>query len=308
VVTIGNHLKDKALPMANTSFLVTGASGKLGRAVIDTLLAKNAGPVIAVTRNPDKIADLAKRGVEVRAGDFDKPETLARAFAGAGRILIVSTDAVGRPGGRHAQHGPAVKAAAAAGAGHVVYTSAVGATPTGQDSVANDHYWTEVSLAESKLPGWTVLRNNIYAEVLLNGVPNAVKSGVLYSATGKGGRSYVTRDDCAAAAAGALLSDFAGKRILDVTGPAPVTQDEVAALASQLTGKPVKHVPLAADDFRKGLAAAGLPPVYVEVITDFDIAAAQGYHAIVTPVVKDLGGREPTSIKTFLTANKAALG
>jgi NAD(P)H dehydrogenase (quinone) len=294
--------------MASTPFLGTGASGKLSRTVIETLLAKKAGPVIAVTRNPDKIADLAKRGVEVRAGDFDKPETLAKAFAGAGRVLIVSTDSVGRPGGRHAQHGPAVKAAAAAGAAHVIYTSAVGATPTGQDSVANDHYWTEVAMAESKLPGWTVLRNNIYTDMLLSGVPNAVKSGMLYSATGKGGRSYVTRDDCAAAAAGALLSDFAGKRILDVTGPAPVTQDEIAALATELTGKPVKHVALSADDFRKGLAAAGIPLAYVEVLADFDVAASQGYHAIVTPTVKELGGREPTSVRAFLTTNKAALG
>jgi NAD(P)H dehydrogenase (quinone) len=288
------------------TLLVTGASGKLGRRVIEILLEKGAGKVIAMTRTPDKIADLAKRGVELRKGDFDEPATLARAFAGADRVLIISTDAVGRPGGRHPQHVPAVRAAAAAGVKHVVYTSVVGPTPTSRDSIANDHYWTEVALAESKL-GWTILRNNIYAEAALGNLAKALAGGQLFTATGRGGRSYVTHADCAAAAAAALASDFNGKRILDVTGPAPVTQDELAAIASELTGKPLKHVALSADDLKKGLAAAGVPPVFVDVVADFDIAAAEGYHAIVTPAVKELTGKDPTSMRAFLTANKAAL-
>jgi NAD(P)H dehydrogenase (quinone) len=294
--------------MSGKALVITGAGGKLGRQVVEFLLQRKAGPIVAVTRDPAKIADLGKRGVEVRAGDFDKPGTLAAAFAGAGRVLIISTDAVGRPGGRHAQHVPAVKAAEAAGASHVIYTSAPAATPTARDSLINDHYWTEVALAESKLPGWTVLRNNIYTDFIPAGLAHALKTGQHFSATGKGGRSYVTREDCAATAAAALASDFSAKRILDVTGPAPVTQDEIAAIASELSGKPIKHIPLAADEFRKGLLAAGLPPAYADALTDFDVAASQGYHAIVTPAVKDLTGREPTSVRAFLTANKAALG
>jgi NAD(P)H dehydrogenase (quinone) len=288
------------------TLLVTGASGQLSRRVIDLLREAGTGPIIAVTRSPEKVADLAKRGVEVRQGDFDDPDSLPAAFAGADRVLIVSTDAVGRPGGRHAQHVPAVKAAIAAGVRHVVYTSAVGATPTSGDSIANDHYWTEVALAESKL-GWTILRNNIYTDFIPMGLPNAVASGQLFSATGNGGRSYVTRDDCAAAAAGALASDFDGRRILDVTGPAPVTQDEIAAIAAELTGKPVVHVPVGAEDLQKGMIGAGMPPAYADVLADFDVAASQGYHAIVTPVVKDLGGSEPMSVRDFLTANRATL-
>jgi NAD(P)H dehydrogenase (quinone) len=294
--------------MAKKPIVVTGASGNLGQQVIEFLLAAKAGPIVAVSRDPSRLAALEKRGVELRQGDFDAPESLARAFAGAGRVLIVSTDAVGRPGGRHAQHVPAVKAAAAAGAEHVVYTSATNPIPTSSDSIVNDHYWTEVALAESKLPGWTVLRNNIYSDMLLRGLPHAVQTGQLFTATGKGGRSYVTREDCAAVAAAILASDFSGKQILDVTGPAPITQDEVAAIAIELSGKPVKHIPLAAADLRKGLLAAGLPPAFADGLTDFDVDAARGYHAIVTPVVKELTGREPTSVRAFLTANRAALG
>ncbi|MEO8669642.1 MAG: NAD(P)H-binding protein [Bauldia sp.] len=288
------------------TLLVTGASGQLGRQVIDLLLQAEAGPVIAMTRNPEKIAALKDRGVEIRQGDFDDPASLATAFAGADRVLIVSTDGVGRPGGRQAQHVAAVKAAAAAGVSHVVYTSAPAPTPTSHDSVINDHYWTEVALAESKLPGWTVLRNHIYADMILRALPPAIASGQLFSATGQGGRSYVTRADCAGAAAGALAADFYDKRILDVTGPAPVTQDEIAAIAGELTGKTVRHIPLSGDDLRKGLLAAGIPPAYAEALSDFDVAAAQGYHAIVTPAVKELSGKEPTGVRAFLTANRQA--
>ena len=142
---------------------------------------------------------------------------------------------------------------------HVVYTSAPAPQPTAKSLVADSHYWTEQALAASTLPGWTVLRNNIYAEIILIGLANALKSGQLYTATGKAGRNYVTREDCAAVAAAALASDFDGKRILDVTGPAPVTQDEIAALASAIAGKTVTHVPLPPDALRQGMIAAGLP-------------------------------------------------
>jgi uncharacterized protein YbjT (DUF2867 family) len=102
-----------------------------------------------------------------------------------------------------------------------------------EESIPNDHYWTEQALAASPL-GWTVLRNNIYAETILMGLPPAVASGQLFTAARNGGRNYVTREDCARAAAAALTSDFGGRRILDVTGPEPVTQDEIAAIAGEM--------------------------------------------------------------------------
>ncbi len=283
--------------------LVTGASGQLGRRVVEILLDRHAGRVIAGTRDPDKVSDLAAKGAEVRVIDFDKPETLAEGLKGVDRLLLISTDSLTT---RTGQQRRLVEAAAKAGVKHVVYTSAPVPRPTPKSLVADSHYWTEQAMAASPM-GWTVLRNNIYAEIILFGLANALKSGQLYTATGKAGRNYVTREDCAAAAAAALASDFDGKRILDVTGPTPVTQDEIAALASAIAGKTVTHVPLPPDALRQGLIAAGLPDFYADVLVAFDVDAAEGYHAITTATVKDFAGREPASVKAFLETQKDAI-
>jgi NAD(P)H dehydrogenase (quinone) len=288
------------------TLLVTGAGGHLGRRVVELLIEAKAGPVIATTRHPEKLADLAAKGVDVRKGDFDDPASLAAAFAGADRLLLVSTDAVGRPGGRHAHHRAAIEAAVVADVSHVVYTSSPAPHPTVEESVPNDHYWTEQALAASPL-GWTVLRNNIYAEIILMGLPQAVASGQLFTATRNGGRNYVTREDCARAAAAALAADFDGRRILDVTGPRPVTQDEIAAIASEIAGRPVRHVSVDPADLQKGLIAAGLPQIYADLLVEYDVDAAEGYHAIATPTVRELTGREPTPVRDFLAAQRAAL-
>lgn len=285
---------------------VTGASGHLGRRVVELLLERNAGPIVAITRDPAKLADVAKRGVLVRRADFDDPTSLVEAFASVNRLLLVSTDALDRPGRRIAQHRAAIAAAAKAGVRHVVYTSAPAPHPTSEDSLISDHYWTEQALAATGL-GWTILRDNIYAEIALMALSHAVPGGKLFTAAQKGGRSYVTREDCARTAAAALASDWEGRRILDVTGPAPVTQDELAVLASELTGKPVAHVTVPPAGLREGLLGAGLPPMLADGLVAFDIAAAQGHHAIVTSTVQDLTGRAPTTLREFLTANRAAL-
>lgn len=285
---------------------VTGASGRLGRRVVELLLERNAGPVVATTRDPAKLADLAKRGVIVRRADFDDPASLVEAFAGVDRLLLVSTDALDKPGRRIAQHRNAVAAAAKAGVRHVVYTSAPAPHPTADDSLISDHYWTEQALAASKLD-WTILRDNIYSEIAIMALSHAVSGGKLFTATAGGGRSYVTREDCARVAAAALASEWSGRRILDVTGPAPITQDELAKLASELTGKPVAHISVPPAGLREGLLGAGLPAMLANGLVAFDVAAAQGHHAIVTSTVKDLTGRTPTSLREFLTTNRAAL-
>ena len=289
--------------MSAPVLLVTGASGHLGRRVVELLLEKKAGAVIAGTRDPAKVADLVAKGAEARVVDFDKPETLDAAFAGVDRLLIVSTDALAV---RTDQQRRAVEAAAKAGVKHVVYTSSPAPKPWPENPVLNSHYWTEHALAASGM-GWTVLRNNIYADMILMALGNALKSGQLFTATGSGGRNYVTREDCAQAAAGALADGFEGTRILEVSGPAPVTQDEIAAWASEIAGKTVTHVPVPAEALRQGMIDAGLPEIYAGVLTGFDVDASEGFHATVTSAVKDLSGREPTAVKDFLTTNAEAI-
>src|SRR4029079_1752737 len=129
------------------TLLVTGAAGHLGRRVIELLLEANAGHVIAPTRSPDKIADLAARGVEVRQADFDDPSLLAAAFAGADRLLLISTDALDGTDRRQVQHRNAIAAAEQARVKHVVYTSLTRPEPGSPIAIAPDHYATEQALA-----------------------------------------------------------------------------------------------------------------------------------------------------------------
>lgn len=284
--------------------LVTGAGGQLGRRVVELLLDAGAD-VIATSRDPSKIADLAARGAETRAADFDDAASLAAAFAGADRLLLISTDALAEPGRRIAQHRAAVAAAAKAGVKHIVYTSAPAARPAANGGGVDDHFWTEQAIIATGLD-WTLLRHHLYAETVLMGAAPAVASGHLYSATNGGGRSYVTREDCARVDAAALLT-ATGREILDVTGPEAVTQDQLATLLSDISGRPVAHVPVDAVGLKGGLEAAGLPSFMADLLVTFDVDAAQGYHAVLTDAVERLGAA-PTTLRSFLEANRSALG
>ena len=293
------------MSFVDKQLLVTGASGNLGRAVVAGLRRLGAKKVIAATRTPGKNQELAALEVEEREADFDRPETLQTAFRGVERLLLVSTDSLHAPDVRVKQHRAAVQAAKAAGVEHIVYTSIPSARPTAEPSIPDDHFWTEAAIYESGLD-WTILRNNLYAEVILRSMPFAFKTGKLVSATNFQGRSYVTREDCARTAAAALLN-ATGKLIYDVTGPASVTHEELANILSRVSGKPIQAVNVTADEVEKGLAAAGIPQFTARSVRELDEEASYGYQAIVTPTVKDLTGRVPISVEDFLEASVPAL-
>ena len=286
----------------NDTLLVTGAGGQFGRIAVEELLARGATKVIAGTRDPSKLADLAAKGITVRKLDFDDASTLPAAFAGVDRVLLISSDALGR---RVQQHSAAIAAAEAAGVKHVVYTSAPGARPNVGTGVSPEHYWTEQALAASGMD-WTALRNHIYAEISLLGAGHALETGQLFDATGGKGRAYVTRADAARTAAGALLG-AEGKAIYDVSGPRAVTQAELAALFAEIAGKPVTRIGLEPAQLHGGLLAAGLPAEMADVMVAFDVDASEGLHAVVTDVVKQFSGRDPQDLADFLRDNAAAL-
>jgi NAD(P)H dehydrogenase (quinone) len=305
LVRLLQHRQDACMS-SKRRLLVTGASGHLGRRVVELLLEAGNDQVAVTTRTPDKVADLAARGVSVRRADFDDPASLATAFAGVDRLLLVSTDAVDRPGVRLAQHRAAVAAARTAGVGHVVYTSLVRPGPESPVTIAPDHHATEVALAEAGL-GFTALRNSLYTDLLLHTLPRAVATGQLITASGSGATSYVTREDCARIAAAALASTSTASRALDVTGPAALTGADVALIASELAGRPVAHVAIPADDLRAGLLGAGLPPLIADLYVSFDAAVARGFFAEVSPAVQELTGQAPASVASFLAAHRSAL-
>ena len=290
------QFKDKTL-------LVTGAAGQFGRLAVAELLARGATRVVAGTRDPAQLADLAAQGVEVRRLDFDDAASLAAGFAGIDRALIVSTDGIGR---RVAQQTAAVAAAKAAGVKHIVYTSAPAARPNADAGLAGEHFWTEAAIVQSGVD-FTILRNHMYAENNFADAAHVVASGQLFGLAGDRGTSFVTRADAARAAAGALLG-AEGKTIEDVTGPAPVTNAERAALYAQVTGKPVTSIAITPPELKAGMVGAGLPEGFAQALVAFQVDAVLGHHGVATDTVERYSGRKPQSFADFLAENRAALG
>jgi NAD(P)H dehydrogenase (quinone) len=291
------------------TLLVTGASGHLGRSVINHLLDTYKVPpaqIIATTRTPATLADLAARGVTIREADFDDAASLANAFAGADRVLVISTSELAVQGKRRAQQLAAVAAAKQAGAAHIHYTSMPNPEPGSPVLFAPDHYDTEQAIKASGIP-YTIFRNSWYDENLFMAMPQILASGQWYTSAGDGAISYGARDDYAAAIAAGLASDASESTTYTLTGPKAYTMAEVAALVTKVTGKPIQIVQLSDEALTEGMKAAGLPEPVARLLVSFDAATRAGGLGMVTDAVEKLSGRKSMSLEQFLEANKAAL-
>jgi len=288
------------------TLLVTGASGQLGRRVIDLLIESHAGRIIAATRTPEKVADLALHGAEVKLVNFDNPVSLDASFAGVRRLLLISTDDMTEPVRRLERHRNIIEAAVRCGVQHVVYTSITQASPDSSLASALDHLETEKLLAATKL-GWTILRKNIYAETLLPSLTHALTTGQWRTAAGEGAAAYVTREDCAQAAAAALAGAFDGRRTLDITGPMAVTHGMIARWVTETTGKPLVHVPVDETEARTNWIEAGVPAPVAAVMAALDMGVAKGEFSKASRVVAELSGRPPMNIPAFIRAHRAHL-
>ena len=292
-----------------SKLLVTGASGKLGTLVLNELLASGkvtASDIIAVSRDPSKLSSFAAKGVEVRAGDFNDVASLATAFNGAEKIAIISTDALDAAGTRLRQHTAAVSAAKAAGVKHVVYTSMPKPEPGSPVVFAPDHYGTEQAIKASGV-AYTILRHGWYMENYFMALPQALASGSWYTSAGEGKSANVARQDCAASVAAALIKGGADSATYTLTGPTAYTTEEVAALASKVTGKPITVVHLSDEQLSGGMKAAGVPEGFVPVLVSFDVNTRVGNMNIVTNDVEMLTGKAPETLESFFTANKQLL-
>ncbi|MDP9836774.1 NAD(P)H dehydrogenase (quinone) [Neorhizobium huautlense] len=288
--------------------LVTGANGKLGRAVIRHLLETSkvsASDIVAASRDISKLADLADLGIETRKADFAEPAGLETAFAGIDRLLIISTDELAVPGARLQQHTNAVNAAQKAGVGHVLYTS----MPNPDKSLvsfAPDHLGTEDAIKASGLP-YTILRNAWYNDNYLMSMPHNLEGGKWFTATGEGKVANISRDDCARAAAAALANPPAGNQTFTLTGTVSLNADQIAETVSKAAGKPLEVVQVNGEQLAAGMAAAGLPDFVVRMLASADANVAAGNFDLVTGDFKTLTGREPQSLKAFFEENRAAL-
>ncbi|ANY08852.1 SDR family oxidoreductase [Pseudonocardia sp. HH130630-07] len=281
------------------SIAVSGASGALGRATAELLLDRvDPGELVLTTRRPEALADLAGRGARVRAADFDDPASLVEALHGVEKLLLVSTDAVGR---RVPQHRAAIEAAERAGVGHVVYTSVPSPGPDNPALVVPDHLGTEAALRESSV-AWTFLRNNLYSHLQEPTVAAAARTGRLTTNGGTGGAAYVDRRDCAAVAAAVLTQDGHEGRAYDVTGPDAVTAADLARIAGEIAGSEVSVADLDDAAFERHLLAAGLPEVLAQLTVSFGAATRLGYLGTVTDTVQRLTGVAPRAAGDLLRA------
>lgn len=288
---------------------VTGASGHLGARVVHHLLETCSVPasrIVAVTRDPSKLADLAAKGVDVRAGSFDDEAQLTAAFKGVERLLIISTDAIDGAGTRLRQHQTAIAAAVKAGVGHIAYTSMPRPEPGNPVLFAPDHHGSEEAIRATGLPH-TIFRNSWYQENLMMALPQALATGQWFTSAGDGKVAHVARDDIAEAIACSLASGSGESTTYTLTGPEALTTAETAALASEVTGKPIAVVNLTDDQLAEGMKAAGVPGVMIPMLISFDANTRAGGVSDVTGDIETLTGHKPAPLRTFLEASKAAL-
>lgn len=253
--------------------VVTGASGQLGRLVIDRLLQTIPAPeIVAAVRSPDKAADLAAKGVQVRQADYAQPATLEGAFAGAKKVLLISSSEVGQ---RFAQHQAVIDAAKRAGVELLAYTSVLHAD-TSLLGLAEEHRQTEVALAASGVPS-VVLRNGWYHENYTAGIAGDLAHGAHFGSAGDGRISSAARADYADAAVAVLTSrDDQVGRVYELAGDASYSLAEFAAEVSRQSGKPVVYTDLPEVAYKDALLQAGLPEFVAELLANSDAAAAKG--------------------------------
>lgn len=251
---------------------ITGANGQLGRLVIHHLLQQlPARDIVAVVRRPDQARDLEALGVQLRQADYDRPETMAAAFAGTEKLLLISSSEVGR---RLPQHEAVIDAARQAGVALLAYTSLLHADSSPLP-LAAEHKATEARLQASGLPH-VILRNGWYTENYLASLPVALEHGVLLGCAGQGRIASAARADYAAAAAAVLTRPDQAGRIYELAGDSAYTLAELAAEISRQAGKPVRYQDLPEADYRAALLGAGLPEGLAVLLAESDSGAARG--------------------------------
>ncbi len=269
-------------------FIISGAAGHLGELTVQALLERGvpASDLILVTRTPERLSRYASLGARVRYGDFTRPQSLRKAFAGGTRMLLISIglSAVPRP----IAHRNAIDAALADGVKHIAYTSFIGLSRGARTGLATDHYRTE-QILRGRATGWTMLRNSIYMEELIPLAARMVATGRAVVPAHEDPIAYVAREDCAAAAAAVLATPGHDDRVYDITGPELIGTRELAAAVTAVTGRSIRIVdaPPGAAAPRRAFGGASL--------------------TVMSDAVARLTGRPPTTLREFLARHRAEL-
>lgn len=284
------------------TLLVSGASGRLGRLVVEALLQRGtaASDIVATARSIEAVTDLAAQGVVVRRADYTDPGSLKEAFVGVDRAVLVSSSAVGE---RVEQHRNVIAAAAEAGSELLVYTSILHAGTSGM-ALAAEHKVTEQLLADSGVPH-VLLRNSWYLENYTEQLAVALEHGVVLGAAGDGRVSAASRADYARATASVLTGgDHAGK-VYELAGNDAFTLAEYAAALAEASGVQVVYQDLPRDEYAAALVGAGVPEPFAQILADSDQGIARGELFSTSDDLTRLIGRPPTSLAQAL---RSALG
>ncbi|MGO2633017.1 MAG: SDR family oxidoreductase [Galactobacter sp.] len=276
---------------------ITGANGQLGRLVLAELKQRTDQQVVALVRDPAKTADLAEKGIEVRAFDYDQPDALTPALEGVDRLLLISGSAIGQ---RIPQHQAVIEAAKAAGVGFLAYTSLLHVDTATISLVAPEHQATEALLAESGLPV-ALLRNNWYTENFAGTVESALAIGVILSSAGEGRVNPATRQDLAEAAAVILAAEAPEAGVYELSGDESWTYADLAAALTEKTGTPVAVQDLTKEAHAEALAGAGVPEGFVDFLLNTDAAIAAGEYGDPNPgTLSKLIGHPTATLKDSL--------
>jgi NAD(P)H dehydrogenase (quinone) len=277
--------------------LVTGASGQLGRLVIDSLLEKTAASnIVAAVRSPEKVADLAEKGVQVRQANYTDQDSLVAAMQGVKKVLLISSSEVGQ---RAEQHQNVINTAKQADVALIAYTSILKAD-TSPLILVQEHVATEKMLADSGVPH-VLLRNGWYSENYTMSVEAALEHGVVGCA-GDGKLSTASRVDYAEAAATVLLQDGQAGKVYELAGDNAFTLSEYAEAISKVTGKTVSYQNVPEAEYTKILVGVGLPEGFAAVLADSEAGAAKGGLFSDSKALSALIGRPTTSIEDSIKA------
>ncbi|HAS1032924.1 TPA: SDR family oxidoreductase [Enterobacter cloacae] len=277
---------------------ITGATGQLGRLVIEQLLKTvPANQIVAIVRNPAKAEALSQQGIIVRQGDYTDQAALTTALKGVKKLLLISSSEVGQ---RATQHQNVINAAKAAGVTFIAYTSLLHAdnSPLG---LHVEHVATEKALATSGIP-YALLRNGWYTENYLASAPPALEHGVFIGAAGEGKIASATRADYAAAAAKVVSEEGHAGKVYELAGDSAWTLSELAAELSKQSGKPVVYQNMSEADFAAALKSVGLPAGLADMLADSDVGASKGGLFDDSHTLSKLIGRATTSLAESVKA------
>lgn len=281
---------------------ITGATGQLGRLVLQALLQSvPANQIAAAVRSPAKAQDLAALGVQVRQADYTQPDTLHSALAGVDKLLLISSSEVGQ---RATQHRAVIDAAKAAGVQLIAYTSILRAD-TSALGLAAEHKETEAMLRASGVP-FVLLRNGWYTENYAGVVSTAVQYGTLMGSAKDGRIAAASRADYAAAAAAVLVREDQAGKVYELAGDTAFTMAEFAADIAHQSGKPVAYVDMPQADYAAALVQVGLPEGFAALLADSDAAAANGGLFDNSGQLSQLIGRSTTPIGQTVATNLIA--